>query len=54
MRMAYKASPTFGTMLEERVEKFDDAVNDLPFMTPLAGHLLVVAERPRECSQPRA
>ncbi len=48
MRMAYKVSPALGTMLAQRVESLDDTLNDLPFMTPLAGHLLVVAERPRD------
>lgn len=45
MRMAYKVSPAFGSMLARRVEAFDDAANEMSLMTPVAGHLIVVAER---------
>ncbi len=51
IRMVYRASPKLGASVARAIETADDLVHELPMLapltTPLAGHLICVAERPR-------
>jgi SAM-dependent methyltransferase len=46
LRMAYKLHPRLGAAVARLFEPVDDAICHQPWMTPLAGHLIVIVTRP--------
>lgn len=47
LRLAYKVSPSFGSRAARAIERLDDRLGTRDWHVPLAGHLIVVASRPR-------
>lgn len=45
MRLLYKASPLLAKKVARRVERLDDSMHHLSFITPFSGHLIAIAER---------